>query len=436
MKKFTETGILLIIVSIFAAVYFLPVDSIAFRDSVSQGLALLKWYAREHVILCLIPAFFIAGAISVFVSQDSFIRYFGSTSRRWLSYSIAAISGTVLAVCSCTVLPLFAGIYKKGASIGPATTFLYSGPAINILAIIMTARVLGLELGIARTIGAVGFSILIGLIMSLIYRKEEQNLPALKKPAENADSGKRPASHLDESLYFISMIGILVFANWGQPSGDYGFFNIVSLNKWLITALFSLLLAIMLVKYIGVRISFVIAGIAAVMILNFALPEERQLILLAAIFVLSTALFASGSMAKEWLESSWGYVKQIMPLLAIGVFVSGMLLGTPENPNGLIPNQWIEDIVGGNSLGANVFASVVGALMYFATLTEVPIIQGLLSSGMGKGPALSLLLAGPALSLPSMLVLKSIIGMRKTLVYITLVILMSSAAGVIFGSLF
>ena len=438
MKSFKETKILILIAAIFAAFYFLPVDSLSFRDSILEGFSLLKWYAREHVILCLIPAFFIAGAISVFVSQDSVIRYFGYGAKKWISYSFASVSGTVLAVCSCTILPLFAGIYKRGAGLGPAVAFLYSGPAINVLAIILTARILGVELGVARTIGAVVFSVVIGLIMSLVYRKEEKER-AIAHTENTADKTEAVTEerHLWKDLvYFASMIGILVFANWGKPLEQSGFFYYVYSYKWLITGMFAVMLGLSLTGFLKVRLPYVLAGAVGILATVYFFGDNHQLVFLLSVAVISVILFISKGEAGDWLESTWSYAKLIMPLLALGVFVSGFLLGSPENPNGLIPNEWISALVGGNSLFSNFFASVVGAFMYFATLTEVPILQGLLSSGMGKGPALALLLAGPALSLPSMLVIKSVIGTEKTALYVGLVIIMSTISGYIFGLMF
>jgi uncharacterized membrane protein YraQ (UPF0718 family) len=381
---------------------------------------------------------FIAGAISVFVSQDSVIRYFGYGAKKWISYSIASVSGTVLAVCSCTILPLFAGIYKRGAGLGPAVAFLYSGPAINVLAIILTARILGVELGVARTIGAVVFSVVIGLIMSLVYRKEEKER-AIAHTENTADKTEAVTEerHLWKDLvYFASMIGILVFANWGKPSEQSGFFYYVYSYKWLITGMFALLLGLSLTSFLKVRLPFILAGAAGILATIYFFGDNHQLVFLLSVAVISVILFISKGEAGDWLESTWSYAKLIMPLLALGVFVSGFLLGSPDNPKGLIPNEWISSLVGGNSLFSNFFASVVGAFMYFATLTEVPILQGLMISGMGKGPALALLLAGPALSLPSMLVLKSVIGTEKTVVYVGLVILMSTISGYFFGLMF
>ena len=379
----------LLMVVIFLVCFYLPINYFYFRNPLFEGLALIKWYAREHIILCLVPAFFIAGAISVFVSQASIIKYFGAKANKVLAYGVASISGTILAVCSCTVLPLFSGIYKRGAGLGPATAFLYSGPAINVLAIIMTARVLGWQLGLGRAIGAVAFSIIIGVLMHLIFLKEEKTRHAEGSFEFGPEQETRPL--WKTALYFISMVGILVFANWGKPEeGDAGLWAIMFNAKWLITALLMIALIVMVILW-----------------------------------------FKKGE-RKEWVIASWGFAKQIMPLLLIGVFVAGFLLGRPGQ-EGFIPSWIIEKAVGGNSFMANFFASVVGAFMYFATLTEVPILQGLIGSGMGKGPALALLLAGPALSLPNMLVIRGVLGNKKTIVYVSLVIIMATISGIIFG---
>ncbi|MFA7485163.1 MAG: permease [Phycisphaerae bacterium] len=378
------------IVVVFLACFYLPVGKERFNNAVMESLHLVKWYAREHVLLCLIPAFFIAAAISVFVSQASVMKYLGAKANKFLAYSVASVSGTILAVCSCTVLPLFAGIYKMGAGLGPATAFLYSGPAINVLAIILTARVLGFELGIARAVGAVVFSVVIGLLMHLIYRKE-QNEKANSQINMPEPPVRRPL--WQNGFYFASMVGILVFANWAKPDSQTGLWFYIHSVKWLITAIFFAALIVMLAMW-------------------FKKDELGQ-----------------------WLESTWGFAKQILPLLFLGVLTAGLLLGRPEN-EGLIPSEWVQKALGGNSIRANLFASVAGAFMYFATLTEVPIVQGLIGSGMGKGPALSLLLAGPALSLPNMLVIRSVIGTQKTIVFVLLVIVMATISGIIFGTFF
>jgi len=379
----------LLMASVFLGFFYLPVEWLPFRNPVFEALALVRWYAREHVLLCLIPAFFIAGAISVFVSQASVIKYFGAQANKILAYSVAAVSGTILAVCSCTVLPLFSGIYKRGAGLGPATAFLYSGPAINVLAIIMTARILGWQLGVARAVGAVVFSVVIGLLMHLIFIKEER---ARKVEGELFAGDIKEARSLGQNgLYFAAMVGFLVFVNWARPQeGDTGLWAAIFGMKWFVSFGF-----------------------------------------LAAVFVMLYRWFKKEEL-KEWSAASWTFAKQIMPLLLVGVLVAGLLLGRPGQ-EGFIPSWIIEKAVGGNSFWANFFASFLGAMMYFATLTEVPILEGLIGAGMGKGPALALLLAGPALSLPNMLVIRGVIGTKKTVVYVSLVVVMATMSGMIFG---
>ena len=391
MNRKREWTILAALAAVFLVFYFLPVGSERFDGAVLESLALAKSYAREHVLLCLVPAFFIAGAIGVFVRQASVLRYLGAKANKVVAYSVASVSGSILAVCSCTVLPLFAGIWRMGAGLGPATAFLYSGPAINVLAIILTARVLGLELGIARAVGAVAFSIVIGLAMHFIFRKEERARAEAQAAVPEPAAG-RPLWRT--TLFFAAMVGILVFANWGKPDEASGaVWRAIYSVRWVVAGVFAVALAAMILGW-------------------FRRPELG-----------------------EWCGSTWGFAKQILPLLFVGVLAAGFLLGRPGH-EGLIPSEWVSEAVGGNSLRANLVASVAGALMYFATLTEVPILQGLIGSGMGKGPALALLLAGPALSLPSMLVLRSILGTKKTLVYVALVIAMATASGLIYGALF
>jgi len=383
---------LTLIVTVFLVLWFLPIRNERFWGAMREGIELAHWYAREHVLLCLLPAFFIAGAIAVFVSQGAVLKYLGPQAKKVIAYPVAAVSGAILAVCSCTVLPLFASIHKRGAGLGPATAFLYSGPAINVLAVILTARVLGAELGLARAIGAVVFSVVIGLLMHLFYLKEERARRAEGAVILPDDTKSRTLGQT--AVYFSAMVGILVFANWGRPAeGATDLWSTIYNNRWYITAAFVAILVFGLVRWF-----------------------ER-------------------SEMKPWVDESWGFAKLIFPLLLAGVLVAGFLLGGPAGVDqGIIPNEWIERAVGGNSLGANLFASVAGAFMYFATLTEVPILDGLLNSGMGKGPALALLLAGPALSLPNMLVIRSVMGTRKTAVFVSLVIVLSTVAGVIYGA--
>jgi len=428
----TEWKTFLLIATVFVVFFYLPVGTPRFDNAVMESLRLAKWYAREHVLLCLIPAFFIAGAIAVFISQASVLKYLGARANKLLAYGVASISGTVLAVCSCTVLPLFAGIYRMGAGIGPATAFLYSGPAINVLAIILTARILGPELGIARAVGAVSFSVIIGLLMHLIFRREE-----MKNVYEQAEMPEPEVNRplWQNVIYFASMVGILVFANWGKPAVAGGLWGTVYSAKWIITGLFSVLLGFTLVAWFSVAWwKVLLVGIPATV--SALVFSGRPLIpFTVGMIGLSMILSTSKGDAGEWLGSTWTYAKQIMPLLFFGVLVAGALLGRPGH-EGLIPSEWVAKSVGGNSFGANFFASVAGAFMYFATLTEVPIVQGLLGSGMGKGPALALLLAGPALSLPSMLVIRSVMGTKKTLVFVSLVVIMATIAGMLYGAFF
>lgn len=379
------------ILGVFLGFYFLPLESVRFDNAIYEALALTKWYAREHVLLCLVPAFFIAGAITVFISQASVLKYFGAKANKFLSYGVASVSGAILAVCSCTVLPIFTGIYKRGAGLGPAVAFLYSGPAINVLAIILTARILGFELGAARVIGAVIFSVVMGLLMHFIFLKEEHARHAngdLVMPEE-----RQPRNLIQNAAYFAAMVAVLVFANWSKPqTTDSGLWVAIFQLKWWL------------------------AGIS-----------------LAALLAMVVLWFKKDEL-KSWGGATWDFALQILPLLLGGVLISGFLLGRVGH-EGIIPSSWITQWVGGNSFFANFFSSVVGAFMYFATLTEVPILQGLLGAGMGKGPALALLLAGPALSLPSMLVIRSVIGTKKTVVYVSLVVIMATFCGLLFGAI-
>jgi uncharacterized protein len=437
LKK--ELQILLWMVVVFLAIFFLPVESKVFNTAIDATLDLSKWYAREHVILCLLPAFLIAGVISVFVSQASVIKYFGAKAKKWVAYTVASISGTILAVCSCTILPLFSSIHKRGAGLGPAVAFLYSGPAINILAIILTARILGIELGVARFIGAVVFSVVIGVTMSLIYRKEEK---AKREEQMNFPDVPETRPMWQTSLHFFTLVLILVFANWGAPgSGDTtSAWYFIWAYKWHITGVFGLVMVWSMIYILKLKSWQVLTGavVTALSAFLFANPLISMVVGIAAVSSIALMDKSGDGENREWIVSTWGFTKQIVPLLAIGVVIAGFLLGSTHDDvsiPGVIPNEWISWLVGGNSFSANFFASVVGAFMYFATLTEVPILQGLLASGMGKGPALALLLAGPSLSLPNMLVIRGVMGTQKTTVYIVIVVILSTVAGLVFGSL-
>ncbi|WP_028308481.1 permease [Desulfitibacter alkalitolerans] len=376
-------------VGAFLILYLTPFNNVRLEGAILEAFKMAGEYAREHVLFCLIPAFFIAGAMALFISQNAILKYFGAKAKKWISYSVASVSGTVLAVCSCTVLPLFCGLYTRGAGIGPAVAFLYSAPAINVLAIILTARILGWEFGLARAIGAVVFAVVIGILMSLIFRKEDEESTDFGDGLEEQAS----RSGVQIIMYFATLILILIFAAWAKPDTVHGFWYGVYQVKWPITLALLGILAYMLVKW-------------------FTMDEF-----------------------KNWVDSSWDFAQKILPLLFVGVLAAGFLMGRPGIDAGIIPSHWISSFVGGNSLGANFAASLIGALMYFATLTEIPILQGLLGAGMGKGPALALLLAGPALSLPNMLVIRSIMGTKKTLVYVFLVVVMSTISGLIYGTI-
>ena len=425
---------LALIVGGFILCYYLPVDWLRGLERLQyalwESLYLVKWYAREHVLLCLVPAFFIAGAVGVFVSQAAVMKYLGAGAKKVLAYGVAAVSGSILAVCSCTILPLFAGIYRMGAGLGPACAFLYSGPAINILAIVLTARILGPEMGIARAVGAIVFSIVIGLCMHFFFRKEEQ-----EKVKAQALQGEPEVSRplWQNALYFASMVGILVFANWGRPDTDVGLWHSIYAAKWPITGFFALLLGVILVRWFQVVWWKIVVVGLPILILALLVPQAPQIAFVIGVIGLSWMLNTEQDEMQEWFSTSWGFAKQILPLLLIGVIIAGVLLGRPGS-EGLIPSHWVANAVGGNSLSANLFASVAGAFMYFATLTEVPILQGLLGAGMGKGPALALLLAGPALSLPNMLVIRSVMGTKKTVVFVGLVMVMATISGLIFGA--
>jgi uncharacterized membrane protein YraQ (UPF0718 family) len=388
MKEWLKLSIILLA---FIGAYLIPWSNPTIRQSGLEAFMMLQEYAREHVLTCLVPAFFIAGAIAVFVSQAAVLKYFGATAKKVLSYSVASVSGTVLAVCSCTVLPLFAGIYSRGAGLGPATAFLYAGPAINVLAIVLTARILGWQLGLARAIGAVLFAVITGLLMAFIFRKEDaaRTTGAFYLPED--ERGQRTLSQ--EAFFMLTLVLILIFAAFARPSaGSSGLWPALFAAKWYITGGLLVVLGWMLAHWFN--------------------KADRI----------------------EWVQSAWGFMKQIFPLLGAGVLVAGFMLGRPGH-SALIPEQYIQALVGGNSLGANLFASVAGAFMYFATLTEVPILQGLIGAGMGKGPALALLLAGPALSLPNMLVIGSVMGAKKTVAFCSIVVILSTMAGMMYGSI-
>ncbi|RAU18170.1 hypothetical protein DN062_09960 [Nitrincola tibetensis] len=415
-------------IAAFLVIYFLPAGTERFDNAVLEAIRLTNWYAREHVILCLLPAFLIAGAMAAYLSQDAVMRYLGPDASKPVAFSVASISGTLLAVCSCTVLPLFGGIYKRGAGLGAAIAFLYSGPAINVMAVVVTAKVLGAEIGIARAVGAIVFALVIGTIMHLIYRKEEALRSTSNKRGFTGGGGDKSMSIV--ALFFALMVGILVFANWA--AADSHVWMQIYAWKWSITAFLSIALGILLVlkwQWPVLPLLLVAVCVTLFAIMIPSVPELPFVIGIGGLMLISSLR----EQDREWALQSWDFAKQIMPLLLAGVFVAGFALGRPGH-EGIIPSEWVAAAVGDNSFLSTILASVLGALMYFSTLTEVPIVEALLGAGMGKGPALALLLAGPALSLPNMLVIRTILGTEKTLVYCALVVVMATITGFIYGN--
>ncbi|WP_417597343.1 permease [Oceanospirillum sp.] len=423
-----EGNLLFIVLAGFLGIYFMPAGTERFDNAVLEAVRLTNWYAKEHVILCLLPAFLIAGALSAYISQGGVMRYLGPSAPKPLAFSVASVSGVLLAVCSCTVLPLFGGIYKRGAGLGAAIAFLYSGPAINIMAVVVTAKVLGAEIGIARAIGAILFALVIGTLMHLIYRKEETERSQKNTRGFEASADEKPIGVI--AVFFALMVGILVFANWAQA--DSSAWIAIYEWKWQITAFLSaaLVAVLSILWQWPVLPLLVLTGIIALStILIPGVPELPFALGIAGLMIIAS----SREQDKDWADQSWDFAKQIIPLLLAGVFVAGFALGRPGH-EGIIPSAWVAASVGDNSLLSTVIASVLGALMYFSTLTEVPIVDALMGAGMGKGPALALLLAGPALSLPNMLVIRTILGTEKTLVYCLLVVVMATISGFIYGN--
>ncbi|MDZ7798688.1 MAG: permease [Patescibacteria group bacterium] len=366
-----EIKIFILLLGLFLLFYFMPMESAFFTGAILSGFKLLNEYAREHVLTCLLPAFFIAGAISVFVKKDFILKYLGGQAKKVVSYSLASVSGAILAVCSCTILPLFAGIRKRGAGLGPAITFLFSGPAINIAAMFLTLSVLGLNIGLARIISAIFLSILVGLSMHLIFREKTEAGGLYTEEYKEIKIGKKVLI-----VFFVAMIGVLIV-------------NGLQIDKFLKFGLMILL-------------ALITAGIAI-----FKFHQETS---------------------REWLKETWSFTKMLLPILFIGVFVAGFIMP-------FLPQELIEKIVGSNSITGNFVASIFGAFMYFSTLTEIPILQALIAKGMHQGPVLALLLAGPSLSLPNMLVVRGVLGNKKTAVYVLLVVFYSTLAGLIFGGI-
>lgn len=451
-----DLGILITLVVVFLLAYFLNFASPQIQNAVLEAFLMLQWYARNHTLACVIPAMFIAGGIATFLSKEGVLRHLGPKANKLEAYAVASVSGTVLAVCSCSVLPMFAGIYRVGAGLGPAAAFLYSGPAINVMAIFLTARVLGFDLGLARVIGAVIFAVVIGLIMAWIFRSEENSR---LKAALALPESPTPKRRLWQNAAFLgSMIAFLVFSDWSDPSQTrveltpnaqitlmdgsqrtVNFERPVSVAVLMETTSSYRLQMEESVDNLAKGMKFNVEKTAVVSRAQdtppgyeFAAWVYRNRWYFAGVFLLLTVVMALGWFEKAelgaWLLETWSFSKQIIPLLFIGVFVTGFV-------GVLLPEKVVGGLVGGNSVRANLVASVIGAAWYFATLTEIPILEALIGLGMGKGPALSLLLAGPALSLPSIAVIYSVWGLKKTASFVVLTVILSTIAGIIFGLL-
>ncbi len=440
-------------VGLFLVCLCLPVGPEPSGHAVTEGLGLVQWYAQEQVILRLLPALFVAGAITTFIGPAWIMKYLGAGANKLAAYTVAAVSGTVLSVCSCKVLPLFAGIYRLGAGLGPATTFLYVGPAISILALVLTARVLGFQLAAARAIAAVGLSLVIGVAMQLMFRREEADRMAAA-PAPVATEPKRKP--WQTAVLFVPLVGVLVSANCCEPDPAQSWTAALVAPRWIASGALAAIFAVAMVRWLGLSWWKVVLAAVPTAALAILFPREPVFAGAAAIVGLSALIAPDRGEAGEWFAATWDFTKQMLPLLAVGVFVAGCLFGRVGN-EGLIPRRFVEMLLGASPeaflagagltggtweaavravwpLWTNLFAAVLGTVTYFATLTEVPIVQGLETAGMGRGPALTLLLAGPAVSLPTVLVVRSIMGTRKTLVYVLLVVVLSAAAGTIYGT--
>jgi uncharacterized membrane protein YraQ (UPF0718 family) len=435
MKR--ELKIFAALASIFLVAYFLPLGNPKIQQAIQEAFRLLQWYARNHTLACIVPALFIAGAIITFLSQESVMRYLGPKANPILAYGVASVSGCILAVCSCSVLPMFAGIYQLGAGLGPATAFLYSGPAINVLAIFLTARVLGFDIGVARAVGSILFAVVIGLLMAVIFRKTEK---AKTEAALQMPQSEKPHRHIGKNALFLAaMLLFLIFSDWFNPgnvtvtTADGRTFNAVVLNETKDAVRFQLEQDSGNMKT-GDKITLSKGDIVKTVDRpSWVMTVYHIRWYLAGACGLAVLFMAWGWFAKDdlrlWMSNTWDFAKMLVPLLYGGVFVVGFI-------SVLLPEKQVAQWVGDNSLQSNLVASVIGAFWYFATLTEIPITQALMGLGMHKGPVLTLLLAGPALSLPSIIVLFKVMGYKKTIVFTALVIVMSAIVGMFFGAFF
>jgi uncharacterized protein len=427
--------------SVFLLAYFLNFTDENIRNAIMDAFFMLQWYVQYHTLACVVPAMFIAGAIACFFSPSAVLRHLGPKANKVEAYGVASTSGTVLAVCSCSVLPMFAGIYRVGAGIGPASAFLYSGPAINVMAIFLTARVLGFDLGVARIIGSISFAVIIGLIMAALFRKDDEARAAAVMALPDSPPAKRTL--LQTAVFFVAMIAFLVFSDWANPSQtilemkDGRVMNVAVLQKS------SEMYRVQLEQPLGDMHKG-----AKLMLSTDEIVSEKdwtpenyrwaawvfhhRWYFAGACFLATLAMVGAWFDRQElgeWMGQTWTFTKTIVPLLFGGVLITGFV-------GALIPEAWVGRWVGGDSFQANLIASLIGGMWYFATLTEIPILEALLGLGMGRGPALALLLAGPALSLPSIAVIYSVMGFKKTATFVVLTVLMSTFVGMVFGWFF
>jgi uncharacterized membrane protein YraQ (UPF0718 family) len=430
-----EWKIFAALATVFVVAYVLPLGNPRIQEAIQEAFRLLQWYARNHTLACVVPALFIAGAIITFLSKDSVMRYLGASANPILAYAVASVSGCVLAVCSCSVLPMFAGIYQLGAGLGPASAFLYSGPAVNILAIFLSARVLGFSIGAGRFIGAVAFSVVIGLLMAAVFRKGER---AKAEAALQMPEPEKPRRHIGKTaLYLACMILFLVFSDWFNPgnvvvkTSDGREFKAVVIHETKDAIRFQVEEDLGSARS-GDKITLPKTEIDEMQEqLTWVLAVYRIRWYLAGLMGLAVLIMAwrwfERDEIREWMNNTWEFAKMLVPLLYGGVFIVGFV-------SVLLPEKQVAQWVGDNSLGANLVASAIGTFWYFATLTEIPITQALMKLGMHKGPVLALLLAGPALSLPNIIVIRRVMGTRKTVVFILLVVVMSTIVGMFFGA--
>lgn len=436
----------------------------------SGGLGNLAAYLAAHVLLCLLPAFYIAGAMTALIPKESVTRFLGRNTPKFISYPAAAAAGFLLAVCSCTVIPLFAGIYKKGAGLGPAITFLFVAPAINILALTYTGGVIGLDLAIARLVLSLAFGIGIGLIMALLFRKADI---AHDQAADALFAGQKSMRRA-AVLFLLALVFLLVTGTfqlgflkhtYAQVTLPLG--GVDSLQAWLyrlvpfdpargeegVTAqgalLIIMLVLIGLTSWKGIEkihegfnvwtwISTALVGLTLLLAALGVTPQAGALTLglTGKFFGVLLALAALGLLlrfgltedeTRDFLWESWKFVKQIFPLLLVGIFIVGMI-------RTLIRPEWIQVIAGENTLRANLVGVLFGVFMYFPTLVEVPIAQMFLSLGMHRGPLLAYLISDPELSLQSILITAAVIGRLKAWTYVFLVALFSTLAGLLYGA--